>query len=101
MDPITKPKEKRTYRDRREYFKAYHKKKYAEDEEFRNNVIKRAKKSYLKKCINKATDPCGCVCGGCFNPVSGDRVSLSSLKNILIPSNTPKACLPPLKMFDV
>jgi hypothetical protein len=76
MDPIKKPKDKRTYRDRREYFKAYHKKKYAEDAEFRINVIERSKKSYLKKCLKKATDPCGCVCDICL---IGDKTTTSPL----------------------
>lgn len=82
MDPITKPKEKRTYSDRREYLTAYHKKKYAEDEVYRNNAKERARKSYINKCLKKAPDPCGCVCGCCFNPVSGDVVPFASIKNI-------------------
>jgi hypothetical protein len=67
MDPITKPKEKRTYSDRREYLTAYHKKKYAEDEVYRNNAKERARKSYINKCLKKVTDPC--ECGTCLKLV--------------------------------
>ncbi len=67
MDPITKPKEKRTYSDRREYLTAYHKKKYAEDEVYRNNAKERARKSYINKCLKKA--PVVCVCGTCLKLV--------------------------------
>lgn len=78
MDPITKPKEKRTYSDRREYLTAYHKKKYAEDEVYRNNAKERARKSYINKCLKKVTDPCECDC--CLIGDKGTMSHLPSLK---------------------
>lgn len=60
-----KPKEQRAYRDRREYFRAYHNKKYLEDEQFRNNAKIRAQKSYLKKKNTIVT----CACGTCLKEV--------------------------------